>query len=190
MSSLLKQGLDNLQQYERRHCLVVDGIPPPYPGERENTDDKIIETLSASFEELNKNDLRAVIDKSHRIGPIRESKQSVIVRFNSHSARSKIYNLKKKSLNDKVKLEVSLTKERRDFIEKLKERVADIDEIEFPFADVNGDIRLLLKEKFRNSKTIGIKCMEELDFIVSKLDGFNGDGLYEVSESENEDENS
>ena len=83
VSDLLPEKIDNLQQYSRRNCLVLDGLP-------------VIANESVKVKETVVNDLKIdstefdnEFDKTHRIGPVSDNgqNQKVIVCFKSHSFR-------------------------------------------------------------------------------------------------------
>ena len=89
-NSLLKQEVDNLQQYQRRTCNIVDGITP-VKDEMEKqmtakTKNFLIKNLG--FEERKVNE---ELDKCHRLGKAKDGKQSTIIRFKSHSFRAPVY---------------------------------------------------------------------------------------------------
>ena len=89
-NSLLEQEVDNLQQYQRRTCIIVDGIAPVKDGTKEQITSKtknfFIKNLG--FEERKVNE---ELDKCHRLGKAKDGKQSTIIRFKSHSFRASVY---------------------------------------------------------------------------------------------------
>ena len=89
-NSLLEQEVDNLQQYQRRTCIIVDGITPVKDGTKEQITSKtknfFIKNLG--FEERKVNE---ELDKCHRLGKAKDGKQSTIIRFKSHSFRASVY---------------------------------------------------------------------------------------------------
>ena len=105
-NSLLKQEVDNLQQYQRRTCNIVDGITP-VKDEMEKqmtakTKNFLIKNLG--FEERKVNE---VLDKCHRLGKAKDWKQSTIIRFKSHSFRASIY-ASRNNIQNKKKLKVKI----------------------------------------------------------------------------------
>ena len=103
-NSLLKQEVDNLQQYQRRTCNIVDGITP-VKDEMEKqmtakTKNFLIKNLG--FEERKVNE---ELDKCHRLGKAKDGKQSTIIRFKSHSFRGSVY-ASRNNIQNKKKLEV------------------------------------------------------------------------------------
>ena len=82
-NSLLEQEVDNLQQYQRRACIIVDGITPVKDEMEEQITAKTKNFLikNLGFEERKVNE---ELDKCHRLGKAKDGKQSTIIRFKSH----------------------------------------------------------------------------------------------------------
>ena len=105
-NSLLKQEVDNLQQYQRRTCNIVDGITP-VKDEMEKqmtakTKNFLIKNLG--FEERKVNE---ELDKCHRLGKAKDGKQSTVIRFKSHSFRASVY-ASRNNIQNKKKLKVKI----------------------------------------------------------------------------------
>ena len=105
-NSLLKQEVDNLQQYQRRTCNIVDGITP-VKDEMEKqmtakTKNFLIKNLG--FEERKVNE---ELDKCHRLGKAKDGKQSTIIWFKSHSFRASVY-ASRNNIQNKKKLKVKI----------------------------------------------------------------------------------
>ena len=105
-NSLLKQEVDNLQQYQRRTCNIVDGITP-VKDEMEKqmtakTKNFLIKNLG--FEERKVNE---ELDKCHRLGKAKDGKQSTIIRFKSYSFRASVY-ASRNNIQNKKKLKVKI----------------------------------------------------------------------------------
>ena len=83
-NSLLEQEVDNLQQYQRHACIIVDGIAPVKDETEEQITAKTKNFLikNLGFEERKVNE---ELDKCHRLGKAKDGKQSTIIRFKSHS---------------------------------------------------------------------------------------------------------
>ena len=84
----LESRVDDLEQYSRRNCLVITGIPE---NENEKTDEVVLD--------MSRNQLKAAIDasdidRSHRI-PGRPVRRKIIVKFTTYNARRRV--LEKKS---------------------------------------------------------------------------------------------
>ena len=89
-NNLLKQEVDNLQQYQCRACIIVDGITPVKDETEEQitakTKDFLIKNLG--FEERKVNE---ELHKCHRLGKAKDGRQSTIIKFKSHSFRTSVY---------------------------------------------------------------------------------------------------
>ena len=166
----LTEALDNQEQYSRRSCLVIDGITPNKTESPEQLRDKIMNltTNHLANQSVHPDDFIFDFDKCHRIGPIKDNKQTVIVKFRSNAFRGKLYKAKK-STPKGIKFRVSLTKRRINLLEHANKKVADIENIKFAYADINGNTKLLLNERTEYGKwTRSFKDEEELDEILSE----------------------
>ena len=116
-NNLLEQEVNNLQQYQRRACIIADGTTPVKDETEEQITTKTKNFLikNVGFTERKVNEK---LDKCHRLGKAKEGKQFTIIRFKSHSFRaSSVYasrsNIQKRK---KLKLKLSLTKPRTKII--------------------------------------------------------------------------
>ena len=76
-----KAQINSLEQYSRRLCLDVAGIPETA---NEDTDRLVIDTAKLAGVELVKDD----IDRSHRVGAVKPGKpRTLLVRFASYSKK-------------------------------------------------------------------------------------------------------
>ena len=86
--------MDDLQQYQRRACAILDDITPSWHEATEEITKKakivMVKNLSFSEEE---DDIQ--LDKCLRLGTTRDGKQSTIGRFRLHAFKEKVY-LKRK----------------------------------------------------------------------------------------------
>ena len=83
----LKGCLDRQEQYSRRNCLLIHGLPE---SENENTDELVIDAIKEKMgEEIEKNE----IDRSHRIGSPKNNGKSrpIIIKFLRYNTRCKIF---------------------------------------------------------------------------------------------------
>ena len=109
----LESRVDDLEQYSRRNCLMITGIPE---NENEKTDEVVLD--------MARNQLKAAIDasdidRSHRIpgGPVRRNTdrpRNIIVKFTTYNARRRVLE-KKSSLkggNNRIYINEHLTKAR------------------------------------------------------------------------------
>ena len=84
----LERIVDRQEQYSRCNCLLLHGIAE---GEREQTDDLVLETLNEKMHvDLTPSDL----DRTHRIGQKKASSdkpRAVILKFVSYNTRKRIF---------------------------------------------------------------------------------------------------
>ena len=95
----LKGCLDRQEQYSRRNCLLIHGLPE---SKNENTDELVIDAIKEKMgEEIEKNE----IDRSHRIGVPKNIGKSrpIIIKFVRYNTRCKIFKNKKKTEREKHK---------------------------------------------------------------------------------------
>ena len=82
--------VNELEQYSRRLCLNVSGIPEG--GQQESTNQLVIDTARMAGVEVAASD----IDTSHRIGAPRTGKtRTIIVRFTNYTKRQALYNARR-----------------------------------------------------------------------------------------------
>ena len=110
-NQLLKQQLENQEQYSRRNCLLIHGVPP-------NTETSTDDTAKQFFEEalgldIAEND----IDRSHRLG---RANGPIIIKFTRHNTKNWIYQNKKKLKGTKYLITESLTATRKNCLNQLK----------------------------------------------------------------------
>ena len=92
--------IHDLHQYQSRACILSDGINLR---EEENEDQitervKIVLTRNLGF---NEEEVQQELDKCHRIGPVKDSQQTSIVRFKSHKFKKEVCTKRKTRKNKK-----------------------------------------------------------------------------------------
>ena len=111
----LEKIVDRQEQYSRRNCLLLHGIAV---GERENTDDLVLETLNdKSHVDLTLSDL----DRTQRIGQKKASSnkpRAVIIKYVSYNTRKRIFLNKKRLKGTQVSITESLTAKTMEAREK------------------------------------------------------------------------
>ena len=109
VNKLLSQEVDDLQQYQRRACVILDGITP---SEHETTEQITKKAKNVMVKNLNfsEEEVDIELDKCHWLGPTRDGKESTIVRFRSLVFNEKIYQKQKEIKGGKIKVKLSLTK--------------------------------------------------------------------------------
>ena len=166
VNSLLEAKIDCQEQYSRRPCLVINGINEP--ADDENDLDNVAETL-AKESDISKDIIIKNIDKTHLIGKTDEKGlQRRTVKFTSSSFKEKVFkkpkkNIKKKSLKTKrkkqpiklkINLQPSLTKNRLRMLEYAKEKLDDVEEVKFIYADAHGNLKVVLNPSPVHHKSV------------------------------------
>ena len=113
--------MDDQEQYSRRNCLVLHGIPETA---KEKTDDIVIDTVNSKLGlSLSTSDL----DRSHRIGRLQKNARqpqrprAIIVKFARYNTRAAVFRQKKKLKGTKIMLTESLTSYRIATLKKAKD---------------------------------------------------------------------
>ena len=97
---------EELEQYGRRLCLRVDGIPAV---SNESSDD-VMNLTKSLFKQANVSVPENVLDRAHRIGPVYNDRvsqkkcKSIIVRFTTSRHRTLFYRARKNIKSAEVKL--------------------------------------------------------------------------------------
>jgi len=101
-------GIDSLEQYSRRNCVVLHGVPEK---EKEDTDQLFINKIQ---EHLGVEVKVRDIDRSHRLGAKRSdgSGRAIIVKFARYNVRARVFREKRKLKSTGLMLTESLTKKR------------------------------------------------------------------------------
>ena len=110
-NSLLEKEVNDLQQYQRQACVLVDRIKPA-DGETDvqikgNVGNVLVKNLGFD-EEIVDNE----IHKCHRLGKSEREKQLTIIRFKTHCFRTAVYEKRKIIKSKKLKVKLLLTKKR------------------------------------------------------------------------------
>ena len=134
--------LDDLQQYVRRQNLRIFGMEVD-----SNTTASVVEGKVRDF--LNELDIPTdSLDRAHVVGKKKRKEdgsftQPVIVRFTSFKNRTLFYK-KRKEFKKKHKLGVSLdlTKNRLSLLNDARERINDVENVEFVYSDINCNLRI------------------------------------------------
>ena len=149
--TLLSEKINDQEQYSRRPCLVFEGM---------NNVDEDNKELSQEIANIVRNELNVKItgddvDKSHPINKTKENKY--IVKFTKHSTAETIYKQRKKltkkkkgKINPPIKIKVSLTRRRQKLLEYATKVTHDYSLIRFIYTDINGNIKIHLKEPISN----------------------------------------
>ena len=168
-NSLIEQEADNLQQYQRRACIIVDSITPVNDETEEQITAKTKNFLTKNlgFEERKIND---ELNKCHRPGKAKDGKQSTIIRFKSHLFRASVYasrsNIQKKK---QLKVKLSLTKRRTKIINYAHTITELVPEVKFAYTDVNGNLKIRLHEQREGKYTFPFNSIDTPHDIFRKF---------------------
>ncbi len=136
----LEERIDDSEQYSRRMCLRINGVPLPKDDKKEDCVEKVHELIKEAGVDLTKD----AIDRAHRIGRISEDgKQQIIVRFKSFRDRTMVYRSRKKC--KKAAMYLDLTKRRLELLFWAKDEIKNRSAFEFAFADINCNIGVKMK---------------------------------------------
>ena len=108
----LEIQIESQQQYSRRNCLLIHGLPPHSLQPNENTDQAVIELFNTH---LGIAVMKKDLDKSHRL----HNPNSPIVKFVHHNLKNIIFNSKKKLKGKNIFITESLTSKRMSCMKKL-----------------------------------------------------------------------
>ena len=158
--------MDDAEQYSRRACLRVYGIPCQ---QDETAGDCVTKVLDL-FKEIDVPVTEEHIDRAHRIERKTQEKdgscsQAIIVKFCSWQQRTAVYKARSKLKGKNTSIQLDLTSRRAKLLSDGKARVKDIPEIEFVFVDIN--CRLGLKVKDRGLKFFNY--LEDLETLIEKI---------------------
>ena len=154
LTDVLWKKLDDQEQYSRRPCLVIEGVRS-----RENETEA---SLTNSVIDIIKSDLQLPgvtindVDKCHRIGLTdNDGKQNIIIKFTKHSTATKIFRERRKlsklmSLKKHVKFCTSVTRHGQNLLTFARNLCAKAAEINLIFSDINGNLKIRLKEPIGN----------------------------------------
>ena len=169
VNTLLNQQVGDLQQYQRRSCIIIDGV-------NHDEDESVTDSTSKAKDVLNKHlqiskeEIEKQVDKCHRIGLKNEDgTQTTIQKFKSHLFRELVYHARKKTKNKKIKIKISSHQKRREILSYAHQATINIPNVDFPYADINGNLKLQLKENFNNKKVFTFKSKEELHSLFEKF---------------------
>ena len=120
----LAKSNDEVEQYQRRLCLRINGIDLPSNGDKETSEDCLAKVENV-FKKLGLSIPPDVIDRAHRVGREISMKgkkvRSMIVRFTTFRHRSIVYRARKNSSQYKIKLD--LTRLRIHLVKQANEKL-------------------------------------------------------------------
>ena len=164
-----------LEQYTRRYSVVVKGIERDRNENFENLKEEVLKLIDANESKTSFQD----VDKFHRNGRRKGSEQDVIIRFKSHSAKEDFYKKRKTIKIRGVKVQPSLSLEKKKMLEAAKEQVNDYfgengvahlyaNPPDFVLADVHGNLLLKFKAATKDGLFIRFDSLPSLHDIIKK----------------------
>ena len=174
VNTALSNEIDDLQQYQRRQCIIIDGI--------QTTPNETVEEVSQKAEKvlikklnLDEEEVECEIDKCHRVGPVKEDgTQSTIIRLRSHAFREKVYVKRKKLKDTRYKIKLSLTKRRRQTLAYTYQIAAKVPQVAFFYSDIHGNLKLRLNDPINNKYVYGFRDKNDLLSLFHEF-GWNTD---------------
>ena len=153
----MENRLENAEQYSRRSCLRIFGVPLPENGDE--TSKNCLTKVKQVFKDLEVAVPDDCIDRAHRIGRVKTSddgvkQQAVIVKFRSWEKRVAVYKARKKMENINILLD--LTPTRAKLFSAARERVKSHSGIQYAFVDINCRLGVKLADgslKFFSSES-------------------------------------
>ena len=176
VNNLLTNEVDDLQQYQRRQCIVIDGLQTT-PNKTISQVTQKAENVLAQHLKLDPDEVVNQTDKCHHIGLFKDDDtQSTIVRFKSHSFRQKAYVNRKKFTNCNIKIKLSLTRKRRKTLTYAYKISDKLPNVNFFYADIHGKLKIRLNEPINNKIVYPFRDKQELLNLFIKFK-WNIDGL-------------
>lgn len=155
-----QESIEELEQYGRRLCLRIDGVP----AETDETSEDVLKKITGMCKEAKLDIPDVVIDRAHRIGNEYENNfnvkcKSIIVRFTTFRHRTRFYRAKKK-FKKGIKVKLDLTKKRHKLLVEANKYCEKSNLVKFCYADVN--CRLKVKWVDENEEDTFFSSMDEI----------------------------
>ena len=193
----LKEQLNRQEQFMRRPCVSISGIPKKHNESFQDLKGKIESLLAKTNGDVTVAD----VDKFHRDGQQFGDRQDVIVRFLSHSAKEVFYDKRKAIAGDNEQLKIrpnltdgtkQLLKDANDFIRTTTyESYGTLSNPpQFALPDVHGNLMVLMKKPSRFGRFIKFRNMESFRARIGMAQGDDDDGydqLFDEYDNMNDD---
>ena len=138
---------EELEQYGRRLCLRIDGVPTKA---NESSGD-VLDSVKPLFKEAKVDIPESIIDRAHRIGSryldasSNNYCKSIIIRFTTFH-RTMFYRAKNK-LKRGVRIKLDLTKSRYNLSKRANDHVKVVSSIKFCYADINCHLKVKFNDE-------------------------------------------
>ena len=176
INTILSEKLDSCQQYMRRPCVVLEGLPILNGENNDSVETSVKDHLINNFG-FDKDTVVKEFDKADRIGPIIKNNQRTIVKFRSHNFKSQVYAVRKNSKDKRIKVRPSLTKRRENLLYEANTSFEGMPIFEYAFADCNGNIKVKTRSKVENKLYFKIRNRKDLLDLIMLLDNVNDDSM-------------
>ena len=179
VNSFLKKKADDLETFSRRSCIHVNGLEKDDHENNHNLRKTVVENISSKTG-ISKDNIERSIDKFQQTGKYNQTTktQPVIVKFTSHSFKEQVYFKQKtiKNSNSNIRITPSLTHHRLELLNLTQSYLQEEyynkkDDIypKFTFADVHGNLKLVLNQPFKNRSVFSFSSVCEFHQIINKV---------------------
>ena len=173
VSRLLSKRITQLEQYTRRYSVVVKGIEYDRQEKYESLREQVVQVI----EQANSGTTFEDVDKFHRNGPRNGTKQDVIIRFKSHSAKEQFYNKRKTIKLERVKVQPSLSPDTKkllndanEFIDSFKSSPDAFQNCpNFALPDIHGNLLVKMAKRTEDGMFFRFDGLEQLATIIQNL---------------------
>ena len=166
---MLKNRVDDLQQYVRRQNIRIFGVPV----KNQETSKDVEKLVKKLITETGISDFS--LDRAHRIGKKKKvvninseeiEVQPIIARLTTFRDRTIFYRARK-NVKETYGYGVSLdlTKDRLDLLKQAREMVEQVEGIKFAYSDINCQLRVLTS----TGKHWAFDTIDDLEVIIAKL---------------------
>ena len=121
----------------------------------------------------------ADVDKFHRLGPIKQNSQEVILKFKTHSAKENFYLHRKNVKRKNIKIRPSLSPARKELLDQSSDILEDYFNYEmknpphFVFADVHGNLKVKMSKKVHKKMFLNFSSIIHLCNIIDNCQDTN-----------------
>lgn len=143
-----EKNLEELEQYGRRLCVRVHGIPC----KKDESADEVLNTIQTKINNAGLAIPADVVDRAHRIGPKYKSKveddektyQAVIIRFTTFRHRTVFYRNRK--VLEGINVQLDLTSSRYKLLKDANSLVHASEKASYVYADINCRLKVKLDD--------------------------------------------
>ena len=171
VNNLLKKKADDLEAYSQRPCIHVYGLQKDDHENNDNLRKTVVQNISCKTR-ISKDNIKRSTSKLHRRGKYDQTTktQPVIVKFMSHSFKEQVYFKQKtiKNSDSNIRITPSLTHHRLELLNLTQSYLQEEyynkkDDIypKFTFADVHGNLKLVLNQWFKNRSVFSFSSVCE-----------------------------